>query len=102
MRHGPDGDIAVAACRTELPKAVSAPASARPITSSTRFLVAATTSCGRSSNVNAATQRPSSRDKDSFIATQDSLITSRREVALEGFPAECQRRAERHARHVNG
>ena len=49
-RHGPGADIATAASRTDLPNGVSAPASARPITSSTRSLLACTTSPGRSSN----------------------------------------------------
>ena len=34
MRHGPGGDIATAASRTDRPNGVSAPASARPMTSS--------------------------------------------------------------------
>ena len=46
---GPGGDIAVAAAIVERPNGVSAPASARPITSRMRSLVASTTSEGRSS-----------------------------------------------------
>ena len=51
--------MAVAASRTERPNAVSAPASDKPMTSSTRFFVASTTSGGRSSNVVRHTHRPS-------------------------------------------
>src|SRR5215813_11412341 len=50
-RHGPAEDIATAASRTERPNGVSAPASDRPMTSSTRDFVARTTSAGRSSTV---------------------------------------------------
>src|SRR5215813_3519908 len=49
IRAGPPGEIATAASRTDRPNGVTVPASARPITSSTRCFVACTTSGGRSS-----------------------------------------------------
>src|SRR5690349_22374999 len=50
IRAGPALDIATDASRTDRPNGVTEPASARPITSSTRNFVARTTSGGRSSN----------------------------------------------------
>ena len=49
IRAGPGGDSADAAAIVDRPNGVSAPASARPITSRMRSLVASTTSGGRSS-----------------------------------------------------
>src|SRR5204862_7836899 len=96
-RRGPPGASACTPARTERPSGVVEPASDSPITSSTRSLVVATTSSGRSAKERPATQAATSL-ASAVLAGTGSLTPLLRFEMLQR-PRQERRRQQEPAEH---